>query len=243
MKYGIRERIEKKEEGKLIKIQSVSKIYPNGVRALDAVSLSISDGEFVSIIGKSGSGKSTLMNIIGCLDKPTNGDYEIDGVHVQELNVSGRAKLRNRMIGFIFQGFNLSAKMTAYENVELPLVFRGIPAAQRRERVYSALERVGLAARAQHLPGQLSGGQQQRVAIARAIAARPPIILADEPTGSLDKASGNACIELLHALNNEGHTLILITHDFDYTYGAHRVFRLDDGHLEEISRLPIRQSG
>ncbi len=227
----------------MIKIKSVSKTYPNGVQALDCVSLSILDGEFVSIIGRSGSGKSTLMNIIGCLDKPTQGDYEIDGIHVQELNASSRAKLRNRMIGFIFQGFNLSAKMTAYENVELPLLFRGLPAAQRREVVYSALERVGLAARAQHFPGELSGGQQQRVAIARAIAASPPVILADEPTGSLDKTSGNRCIELLHALNAEGHTLILITHDPDFTCGSHRTFHLDDGHLwEETQKLSVEQS-
>lgn len=227
----------------MIKIRSISKIYPNGVQALDSISLTIPDGQFVSIIGRSGSGKSTLMNIIGCLDRPTQGDYEIDGVHVQDLSVSGRARLRNRMIGFIFQGFNLSAKMTAYENVELPLLFRGLPTVQRRELVLAALERVGLSARAQHFPSQLSGGQQQRVAIARAIAARPPIILADEPTGSLDRASGNACIELLHELNAEGHTLILITHDPDFTCGSHRIYHLDDGHLREMEqRFPIGRS-
>lgn len=217
----------------MIEMEALSKTYSNGVIALRNINLAVHYGEFVSIIGQSGSGKSTLMNIIGCLDRQTDGYYRLNDMDVRSLTTSQRAKLRNRMIGFIFQGYNLSPKLTAYENVELPLLFRGETASERRALIYNALERVGLTDRIQHYPHQLSGGQQQRVAIARAIASRPPIILADEPTGSLDRVAATTCMDLLQDLHREGHTLILITHDSGYANYANRILYLDNGFLQK----------
>ena len=202
----------------LIEIKNIYKIYNEGkeseVRALDGVTLSIDQGEFVAIIGASGSGKSTMMNILGCLDVPTYG-----------------AHIRNKEIGFIFQGYNLIPALTAYENVELPLIYQGISVFQRKERVMAALERVGMADRFGHRPSEMSGGQQQRVAIARAIATQPPIIMADEPTGALDSKTGKHVLEILHTLNQEGSTIILITHDNGIAATAHRVVRISDGRI------------
>ena len=200
----------------LIELNNISKIYnpgENEVRALDAVSLEIDFGEFVGIVGQSGSGKSTLMNILGLLDVPTSGTYKLDGKYVDELDDDSLSEIRNKEIGFIFQGFNLISNLTARENVELPLVYRGMPADERRELSRVALEKVGMLHREKHLPSQLSGGQQQRIAIARAIAAAPPIILADEPTGNLDSKTGDEVMRILHELNAEGRTIVLITHD------------------------------
>ena len=217
----------------LIDVKNLFKIYHEGeeseVRALDGVSLTVDRGEFVAIIGQSGSGKSTLMNILGCLDIPTYGDYHLDGVDVTELTDKQLAHIRNKQIGFIFQGFNLIPALNAWENVELPLIYQGVPASKRWDRVEAALERVGLADRAEHKPTEMSGGQQQRVAIARAIAARPPIIMADEPTGNLDTRSGEEVMKILHELNEEGRTIVLITHDNDIARQATRAIRIIDG--------------
>ena len=219
----------------LIEVRDIYKIYNEGkeseVRALDGVSLSIDRGEFVAIIGASGSGKSTLMNILGCLDVPTYGDYILDGNDVAGRSDRQLARIRNREIGFIFQGYNLIPALTAYENVELPLIYRGVSMVKREEQVMSALERVGMADRWKHKPAEMSGGQQQRVAIARAIAARPPIIMADEPTGALDSRTGRHVLEILHDLNGEGSTVILITHDNGIAAAARRVVRISDGHI------------
>lgn len=222
--------------GNMIEIKNLSKVYPGGLTALENITLSVESGEFVSIIGRSGSGKSTLMNIIGCLDKQSGGSYRIENIEISELSSQERAKLRNKMIGFVFQGFNLSPRLSAFENIELPLIFRSVPVSARRILVREALERVGLSDRAHHFPGQLSGGQQQRVAIARAIASKPSIILADEPTGSLDKASAGECMNLLRDLNDQGHTLILITHDTDFTEGSDNIYTLNEGHLYDHKR-------
>lgn len=218
----------------MLEIKSLSKIYPGGVRALDEVSLYIDDGEFVSIIGRSGSGKSTLMNIIGCLDRQSEGICKINGCDISRLSSFERAKMRNKMIGFVFQGFNLSPRLTAFENVELPLLFRAVPRKTRKILVLNALESVGLADRAYNFPWQLSGGQQQRVAIARVTAAKPPVILADEPTGSLDKTSAFECMRLLRQLNDQGHMLILITHDTDFTEGSDNIYQIDGGKIRKI---------
>ena len=219
----------------LIDIKDLYKIYHEGqeseVRALDGVTLQIDRGEFVAIIGQSGSGKSTLMNILGCLDIPTYGDYHLDGVDVTELTDRQLAHIRNKQIGFIFQGFNLIPALNAWENVELPLIYQGIPFYKRGDLVEEALERVGLADRARHKPTEMSGGQQQRVAIARAIATHPPIIMADEPTGALDSKTGRHVLEILHTLNQEGSTIILITHDNGIAATAHRVVRISDGRI------------
>lgn len=226
----------------LIDVKNLFKIYHEGeeseVRALDGVSLSVDRGEFLAIIGQSGSGKSTLMNILGCLDIPTYGDYHLDGVDVTELSDRQLAHIRNKQIGFIFQGFNLIPSLTALENVELPLIYRGIPRRERGELAVSALERVGVGNRMHHYPAQLSGGQQQRVAIARAIAAKPPIILADEPTGNLDSASGAQVMDILHELHAEGRTVILITHDDRIASAAGRLIRIIDGRIVEDSGAP-----
>ena len=204
----------------LIDVKNLFKIYHEGeeseVRALDGVSLSVDRGEFLAIIGQSGSGKSTLMNILGCLDIPTYGDYHLDGVDVTELSDRQLAHIRNKQIGFIFQGFNL-----------IP----ALPASKRADRVEAALERVGLAERAGHKPTEMSGGQQQRVAIARAIATQPPIIMADEPTGALDSRTGKHVLEILHGLHDDGSTIILITHDNGIAATAERVVRISDGHI------------
>ena len=217
----------------LIDIQDIYKIYnedkESEVRALNGVSLQIDRGEFVSIIGQSGSGKSTLMNILGCLDIPTYGDYHLDGVDITELTDKKLAHIRNRQIGFIFQGYNLIPVLSAWENVELPLIYQGLGPIKRRDRVAEALERVGMLDRQDHRPGEMSGGQQQRVAIARAIATRPPIIMADEPTGALDSRTGRHVIEILRELYRGGTTILLITHDDNIAATARRVVRLSDG--------------
>ena len=219
----------------LIEIKNIYKIYNEGkeseVRALDGVTLSIDQGEFVAIIGASGSGKSTLMNILGCLDVPTYGDYILNGTDVTDRTDRQLAHIRNKEIGFIFQGYNLIPALTAYENVELPLIYQGISVFQRKERVMAALERVGMADRFGHRPSEMSGGQQQRVAIARAIATRPPIIMADEPTGALDSKTGKHVLEILHSLHEGGSTIILITHDNGIAATAHRIVRISDGHI------------
>ena len=219
----------------LIEIKNIYKIYNEGkereVRALDGVTLSIDRGEFVAIIGASGSGKSTLMNILGCLDVPTYGDYILNGADVTDRTDRQLAHIRNKEIGFIFQGYNLIPALTAYENVELPLIYQGISVFQRKERVMAALERVGMADRFGHRPSEMSGGQQQRVAIARAIATHPPIIMADEPTGALDSKTGKHVLEILHSLHEGGSTIILITHDNGIAATAHRIVRISDGHI------------
>lgn len=219
----------------LIEIKNIYKIYNEGkeseVRALDGVTLSIDRGEFVAIIGASGSGKSTLMNILGCLDVPTYGDYILNGADVTDRTDRQLAHIRNKEIGFIFQGYNLIPALTAYENVELPLIYQGISVFQRKERVMAALERVGMADRFGHRPSEMSGGQQQRVAIARAIATHPPIIMADEPTGALDSKTGKHVLEILHNLHEGGSTIILITHDNGIAATAHRIVRISDGHI------------
>ena len=219
----------------LIEIKNIYKIYNEGkeseVRALDGVTLSIDRGEFVAIIGASGSGKSTLMNILGCLDVPTYGDYILNGTDVTDRTDRQLAHIRNKEIGFIFQGYNLIPALTAYENVEPPLIYQGISVFQRKERVMAALERVGMADRFGHRPSEMSGGQQQRVAIARAIATHPPIIMADEPTGALDSKTGKHVLEILHSLHEGGSTIILITHDNGIAATAHRIVRISDGHI------------
>ena len=219
----------------LIEIKNIYKIYNEGkeseVRALDGVTLSIDRGEFVAIIGASGSGKSTLMNILGCLDVPTYGDYILNGTDVTDRTDRQLAHIRNKEIGFIFQGYNLIPALTAYENVELPLIYQGISVFQRKERVMASLERVGMADRFGHRPSEMSGGQQQRVAIARALATHPPIIMADEPTGALESKTGKHVLEILHSLHEGGSTIILITHDNGIAATAHRIVRISDGHI------------
>ena len=219
----------------LIDIKNIYKIYNEGkeseVRALDGVSLQIGRGEFVSIIGQSGSGKSTLMNILGCLDIPTYGDYHLDGTDITELTDKQLAHIRNKQIGFIFQGYNLIPALNARENVELPLIYQGLGMDQRYDRAMEALARVGMEDRAGHRPAEMSGGQQQRVAIARALATRPPIIMADEPTGALDSKTGRHVLEILHTLHEEGSTVILITHDNGIAATAERIVRLSDGRI------------
>lgn len=219
----------------LVEIKDVCKTYnpgENEVRALDHVSVTIDEGEFVAIIGQSGSGKSTLMNMLGCLDVPTSGMYRLHGTDVSELNDNELSDIRNREIGFIFQGFNLIPNLTALENVELPLIYRGLGKSKRVELSKLALEKVGLANRIHHKPSEMSGGQQQRVAIARAIAQAPPIILADEPTGNLDSRSTQEIMGILQALHDEGRTVILITHDNEIAERAKRVIKIKDGHIE-----------
>ena len=224
----------------LIEIQDIYKIYNEGkeseVRALDGVSLTIDRGEFVAIVGQSGSGKSTMMNVLGCLDIPTYGTYLLDGTEVTDLSDRQLARIRNREIGFIFQGYNLIQELDALENVTLPLIYQGISVFEREDRAMEALERVGMADRAHHRPSEMSGGQQQRVAIARAIATHPPIIMADEPTGALDSKTGRHVLEILRQLNNEGSTIILITHDDGIAAQAHRRVRLTDGKIVSDER-------
>ena len=219
----------------LIDIQNLYKIYNEGkeseVRALDGVSLQIDRGEFVAIVGQSGSGKSTLMNVLGCLDIPTYGQYHLNGTDVTSLSDRSLARIRNREIGFIFQGYNLIQELNALENVTLPLIYQGVSVWEREEIAMAALAKVGMDDRAHHRPSEMSGGQQQRVAIARAIATRPPIIMADEPTGALDSKTGLHVLEILHSLHADGSTIILITHDNGIAATANRVVRLSDGHI------------
>ena len=222
---------------KLIELRDVYKIYSEGleseVRALDGVSLEVERGEFVAVVGQSGSGKSTMMNVLGCLDIPTRGDYFLDGVDVRELSDKELSRIRNKQIGFIFQQYYLIRNLTVLENVELPLIYQCIDPIDRRELAMEALGRVGLADRAQHKPTQMSGGQQQRVAIARAISTHPPIIMADEPTGALDSRTGHEVLGFLQQLNKEGSTVILITHDNGIAATARRVVRIADGKIIE----------
>lgn len=219
----------------LIRVEDLCKIYnpgENEVRALDHVNLEIKKGEFVAIIGQSGSGKSTFMNMLGCLDVPTSGKYFLNGTDVSTMKDNELSVVRNREIGFIFQGFNLIANLNAVENVELPLIYRGIDRKTRHKLAIDSLRMVGLEKRMQHKPSEMSGGQQQRVAIARAIAAQPPVILADEPTGNLDSASSREILGILKKMHQSGRTVILITHDNGIAAQARRVIRIMDGKIE-----------
>ena len=228
----------------LIRTEDLHKIYnpgENEVRALDGVSLQIRSGEFAAIVGHSGSGKSTLMNMLGCLDTPTSGHYYLDGADVSRLTDDQLSRIRNEKIGFIFQGFNLIPNLDAIGNVELPLIYRGIGRSERRRLAVEALRKVGLEKRMRHRPGELSGGQQQRVAVARAIAAQPPVILADEPTGNLDSRSTEDIMNILKALHKSGRTVIVITHDDDIARQAERVIRIMDGRVESDDQNPPAQ--
>ncbi|MBO7253136.1 MAG: ABC transporter ATP-binding protein [Oscillospiraceae bacterium] len=221
----------------MIQLKEVCKYYQVGddrVKALDHASLHIKPHEFVSIIGPSGSGKSTLMNIIGCLDVSDAGIYLLDGLPIESYTESELAKIRNQKIGFVFQSFNLIAKLTAEENVELPLIYQKVKRAERQKRVKEALERVGLSHRAKHLPTELSGGQQQRVAVARALVTNPSLILADEPTGNLDSKTTKEIMEMFHELHKQGNTIVLITHDNDVAKQAARVIHILDGQITEV---------
>lgn len=225
-------------EDVMIKITNMSKIYKMGeneVHALNNVNLKIKEHEFVSIIGPSGSGKSTLMNMLGCLDVPTSGEYILDGKEIKKMSDDELAKIRNDKIGFVFQGFNLLPKLTAIENIELPLIYQGVSAKERHQRAKIALENVGLGDRIDHKPTELSGGQQQRVAIARALITNPPLILADEPTGNLDSSSGKEIMEIFHKLNENGNTIVLITHDNGVAAQAQRMIKIQDGKLTEVA--------
>lgn len=228
---------------KLIELRNVYKIYGEGleseVRALDGVSLTMEQGEFTAIVGQSGSGKSTMMNVLGCLDIPTYGDYILNETDVRELSDKELSRIRNKEIGFIFQQYNLIQNLSVLENVELPLIYQNIDPIDRREMAMEALNRVGLAERYRHKPTQMSGGQQQRVAIARAIATHPPIIMADEPTGALDSRTGLEVLDFLRQLNKEGSTIILITHDNGIASTARRVIRLADGKIIEDLRQEV----
>ena len=220
----------------VIELDRVTKVYRTGpiaVAALRGVSLSILPGEYVAVIGPSGSGKSTLMHILGCLDVPTSGRYRLAGEDVGGMSEAALAEVRNRRIGFVFQQFNLLASMTAWQNVELPLVYAGVPRAERKERAMEALASVGLASRVAHRPGELSGGQQQRVAVARALVTEPDLILADEPTGNLDSVSAADVLRLMDELHDAGRTLVLITHDAEVASASERVLGIRDGLVTE----------
>lgn len=222
---------------KVIQLKEVSKIYTIGeekVYALNHANMHIDNGEFVSIIGPSGSGKSTMMNIIGCLDTADEGEYLLDGIAIEEYSEKELAKIRNKKLGFIFQNFNLLPKLTAEENVELPLLYQGVRPAERKKRVLEALERVELSHRMRHCPTELSGGQQQRVAIARALVTKPSLFLADEPTGNLDTKTGREIMELFHELHEAGNTIVLITHDNGVADEAQRKIRIRDGQVDEV---------
>ena len=221
----------------MIQIKDLCRTYQIGdevVHALDHANLHVSPGEFVGIIGPSGSGKSTLMNIIGCLDVADSGEYLLDGIPIQDYSENQLAAIRNKKIGFVFQSFNLISKLTAEENVELPLIYQGVKRARRLEQVQAALERVGLGQRANHFPTELSGGQQQRVAIARALVTRPALILADEPTGNLDSKTTVEIMEIFHELHAQGNTIVLITHDDEVAGQAARRVHIRDGQLREV---------
>jgi putative ABC transport system ATP-binding protein len=227
----------------VIRLHEVTKIYRMGdveVRALDGVDLDVTDGEFIAIMGASGSGKSTMMNIIGCLDKPTSGHYELGGDDVSRLDRDELARIRNRTIGFVFQSFNLLTRTTALENVELPMLYSGVPRRERDRRAALALERVGLGSRVHHYPNQLSGGQQQRVAVARAIVAEPRIVLGDEPTGNLDSRTSVEIMALFQSLGKAGMTVVLVTHESDIAAYASRVVVMRDGKiLSDERRRPV----
>jgi putative ABC transport system ATP-binding protein len=221
----------------MIQFKDVSKIYrmgENSLRALDHANMHIREGEFVSIIGPSGSGKSTLMNIVGCLDLADEGEYFLDGQEIRTYKEDQLARIRNEKIGFVFQNFNLIGKMTAWDNIELPLIYQRLPRARRKERVEEALRRVGLYDRRTHTPTELSGGQQQRVAIARAISTRPSLFLADEPTGNLDSRTGEEIMGIFRELHEEGNTIVLITHDPSIADKAQRQIRIRDGKVQEL---------
>jgi len=221
----------------MIVFQDVSRVYVMGdtqLRALDHANMHIKEGEFVAIVGPSGSGKSTLMNIVGCLDVADEGTYFLDGLEIEKYSEDELAKIRNKKIGFIFQNFNLIAQMTAWDNVELPLIYQKIAPKERKERVAEALERVSLLERKNHKPTELSGGQQQRVAIARAIATKPSLFLADEPTGNLDSRTGEDIIRLFHELHDAGNTIVLITHDDEVAKQASRRIHIRDGRVREV---------
>jgi putative ABC transport system ATP-binding protein len=220
----------------LIQLDGLTKVFTTDeveTHALSGIHLQIQRGEYVAIAGPSGCGKSTLLSIIGLLDSPSSGGYLLNGKMVQDLDFTQRARIRNREIGFIFQSFNLIGDLTVYENVELPLTYRGMPAAERRERVTKALERVGMGHRAKHYPSQLSGGQQQRVAVARALVGQPAVLLADEPTGNLDSKNGEAVMELLRELHRAGSTIVMVTHDARFARHADRAVHLFDGRIVE----------
>lgn len=227
----------------LISLEGLSKVFYTEeveTHALSNINLQIQPGEFVSIAGPSGCGKTTLLSILGLLDSPTGGDYVLDNEPVENLSASQRAKIRNQAIGFVFQAFNLIGDLTVYENVELPLTYRGMPGSERKERVQASLERVGMAHRMGHYPSQLSGGQQQRVAVARAIVGKPLILLADEPTGNLDSKNGNAVMGLLQELHAEGATICMVTHDPRYAHEADRTIHLFDGQV--VSEDDVRKA-
>jgi putative ABC transport system ATP-binding protein len=222
----------------LIKLDGIKKVFYTDeveTHALAGIHLEIAQGEYVAIAGPSGCGKSTLLAILGLLDTPSDGQYTLNGNHVANLSLSERARVRNREIGFIFQSFNLIGDLTVFENVELPLIYRGMKSAERRERANAALERVGMAHRSKHLPSQLSGGQQQRVAVARAVGGQPSILLADEPTGNLDSKNGEAVMDLLRELHRQGATICMVTHDPRYAAHADRSVHLFDGRIVEES--------
>ena len=225
--------------GTLIKLESLRKVFYTEeveTHALSDIHLEIRNGEYVAIAGPSGCGKTTLLSILGLLDSPSDGQYTLDGQPVANLTAAERARIRNRRIGFIFQAFNLIGDLTVYENVELPLTYRGLPGAERKKRVQEALERVGLAHRAKHYPLQLSGGQQQRAAVARALAGKPAILLADEPTGNLDSKTGVEIMALFARLHQGGNTIILVTHEADIAAYAHRVIAIRDGQVERDAK-------
>lgn len=220
----------------MIELRNIYKIYNEGneeseVRAVDGISLSIKEGEYVAIVGSSGSGKSSLMNIIGALDVPTRGDYSLNGKDVSKLRDDELASIRNKFLGFIFQQYNLINKLSVYENVELPLIYTNLNASERKKRVMESLEKVGLEGRIGHVPNKLSGGQQQRVSIARALATKPKVILADEPTGALDSKTGVEVMKFIKQLNEEGNTIVLITHDDKLAKQAKRVIKIADGRI------------
>ncbi|HET7535637.1 MAG TPA: ABC transporter ATP-binding protein [Candidatus Didemnitutus sp.] len=224
------------ENSSLIKLEGVTKVFLTDeveTHALSGIHMEIRKGEYVSIAGPSGCGKSTLLSILGLLDTPTDGTYYLNGRPVHGLTLPERARIRNREIGFIFQSFNLIGDLTVYENVELPLTYRGMPANERKQRVTEALEKVGMGHRAKHLPSQLSGGQQQRVAVARALAGHPAVLLADEPTGNLDSKNGDAVMELLHSLHKAGSTIVMVTHDARFARHAERTIHVFDGRVVE----------
>jgi len=222
----------------LVHMESVTKVFYTDeveTHALSGIHLDIQKGEYVAIAGPSGCGKSTLLSILGLLDSPTDGTYMLNGKSVEDLSLSDRTRIRNREVGFIFQAFNLIGDLTVYENVELPLTYRGMPSAERKQRVHESLEKVGMAHRLKHYPSQLSGGQQQRVAVARALAGKPSVLLADEPTGNLDSKNGEQAMELLRNLHREGATIIMVTHDPRYARHAERTVRLFDGRIVDES--------
>jgi len=225
------------DRARIIELTGVRKVYDTGaiqVEALRGIDARIDDGEYVAIVGPSGSGKSTLMHILGCLDVPTDGTYRLAGEDVSTMTEASLAEVRNRRIGFVFQQFNLLPSLTAWRNVELPLIYAGIDRAERRDRAWQALERVGLGDRADHKPGELSGGQQQRVAVARALVTEPSLILADEPTGNLDSASTADILDLFDELSSLGRTIVLITHEHEVAAHASRTIEVRDGHVLEV---------